>query len=205
MYHLPADYQHPSHDHTDLTWIRPLKAPDREDHHQVHGLKLRKTDILKIIDEALAKLPHRDDIKVAMTVSLDDPVVWVDHELMVSAFLDLSQNAFEAMEGGGILTVTITGNDQQVQIDLADTGTGITEENMNLLFTPFFTTKPIGDGTGLGLATAYATMKIHGGTLSVDSNADPRKGVTGTTVSLSFPRRMIFQGEKARLIVHDDD
>lgn len=171
----------------------------------MHGLKLRKTDILKIIDEALERLPHRDDIEVVMEVSLDDPVVWIDHELMASAFFDLSQNAFDAMHEGGTLTVTITGNDQRVCIDMVDTGTGITEENMSLLFTPFFTTKPVGEGTGLGLATAYATMKSHGGTLSVDSNADSRKGATGTTVTLSFPRRMIFQGEKARLIVHDDD
>ncbi len=137
--------------------------------------------------------------------SLDDETVWIDHEQMVTAFFDLEQNAVEAMPDGGSLTITVEGDERQVVITLTDTGKGIAEENMPLLFTPFFTTKPVGDGTGLGLPSAYAAVKAHRGNISIESNADPKKGPTGTTVRITLPRRQIFQDKEARMIVHEEE
>jgi signal transduction histidine kinase len=69
-----------------------------------------------------------------------------------------------------------------------DTGVGIPPANMPRIFTPFFTTKPMSRGTGLGLAVTYGIVKMHRGDLQVESNADPAKGPTGTTFRITLPR-----------------
>jgi signal transduction histidine kinase len=71
---------------------------------------------------------------------------------------------------------------------VSDTGTGITEENMGKLFSPFFTTKQVGRGTGLGLAVSHGIVKMHKGQISAESNADPANGPTGTTFTVTLPR-----------------
>ena len=72
---------------------------------------------------------------------------------------------------------------------MADTGIGIPKENMPKIFEPFFTTKQIGKGTGLGLAVTYGIVKMHRGSIDVVSNADPAAGPTGTTFTVTLPRR----------------
>jgi signal transduction histidine kinase len=171
----------------------------------LHGLKLRETNILKIVEESLAKLSPRKNIIITVKSCLADEAVWIDHEQMVTAFFDLEQNAVEAMPEGGSLTIAVSGDEQKVAIELADTGAGIAEENIPLLFTPFFTTKPVGDGTGLGLPQAFAAVKAHGGSISIASNADPKKGPMGTTVRMTLPRRLVLQNKQARLIIHEEE
>jgi len=171
----------------------------------LRGLKLKENNILKIVEDSLAKLSPRDNVEVILRSSLEDETVWIDHEQMVSALLDLEQNAMEAMLADGLLTIILAGDERQVVIALTDTGKGIAEENMPLLFTPFFTTKPAGDGTGLGLASAYAVVKAHRGNISITSNTDPKKGPTGTTVRITIPRRQVLQEKQARLIVHEEE
>lgn len=171
----------------------------------MNGLKLRETNILKIVEESLARLPRRDNVDMIVKSFLEDETVWIDHEQMVTAFLNLEQNAIEAMPDGGKLTITVAGDERQVVIELADTGAGIAEENVPLLFTPFFTTKPICDGTGLGLALAYAAVKTHHGDISIVSNTDLKKGPTGTTVKIMLPRRQVFQKELSKIILHEEE
>ena len=167
-------------------------------------LKLRETNIIKIIEDSLSKLSSQNHVAIKMNSSLDDEAVWIDHEQMVTCFFDLEQNAMEAMPDGGLLTITVEGDQRQVTITLTDTGTGIAEENMPLLFTPFFTTKPVGDGTGLGLPQAFATIKAHRGDISIESNACPQKGPTGTKVRIMLPRSQIFKDEQVKVIVHEE-
>ena len=169
------------------------------------GLKLRGTNIIKIIEESLSKLSIHDSIAIQLKSSISDEAVWIDHEQMVTVLRDLEQNAVEAMPGGGSLTITIEGDERQVVITLTDTGAGIAEENIPLLFTPFFTTKPVGDGTGLGLPSAYAAIKAHRGDISIDSNSDPKKGPTGTAVRITLPRRQILQTKESVMIVHEEE
>jgi signal transduction histidine kinase len=171
----------------------------------LHGLKLRETNIIEILKESLNKLSHSDHVTVEMKSSLNDERVWIDHEQMVTVFFDLSRNAVEAMPDGGSLTITVEGDEKQVAIAITDEGMGIAEENIPLLFTPFFTTKPVGDGTGLGLPQAYASVKAHRGDMHIESNADPKKGPTGTTIRITLPRRQILQDKTARMIVHEED
>jgi signal transduction histidine kinase len=92
------------------------------------------------------------------------------------------------MPEGGDLTIDINGDDKNMVIKISDTGTGIAEENLDKLFTPFFTTKEIGKGTGLGLPLVYGIVKMHKGKIDVSSNADSEAGKTGTTFTITLPR-----------------
>jgi len=171
----------------------------------LQGFRFRKTGMMKIVEESLAKLDCPESITVDVKSGLEDDAVWMDHDQMVTTMTDLEQNAVEAMPDGGKLTISVEGNERQITIGLADTGKGIPEENMPLLFTPFFTTKPVGEGTGLGLPQAYAIVKVHHGEISITSNADPGKGPTGTTVKIILPRRQAFQQQEARIILHEEE
>ena len=93
------------------------------------------------------------------------------------------------MPEGGVLTIQLSGDEDEVEINVSDTGVGIPQENMEKLFTPFFTTKEMGKGTGLGLPLIYGIVKMHKGKINVESNADPEKGQTGTNFIIRIPRR----------------
>ncbi len=83
--------------------------------------------------------------------------------------MNLLLNAVDAMPGGGIVTVAARGENGRIQIEVADTGCGIAPEHVDRIYDPFFTTKPRGQGTGLGLSVSYGIVKEHAGTLSVES------------------------------------
>jgi two-component system NtrC family sensor kinase len=96
------------------------------------------------------------------------------------------------MPDGGNIRINLSDKNnpiKEIRIEVADTGTGINQEDMDKLFTPFFTTKPIGMGTGLGLATIYGIIKMHKGKIEVKSNPDVEKGPTGTSFIITIPIR----------------
>ena len=72
--------------------------------------------------------------------------------------------------------------DENPVITVSDNGAGITEENMNKVFSPFFTTKPVGKGTGLGLSVCYGIIKEMGGEMRVESEKD-----RGTVFTINLP------------------
>jgi signal transduction histidine kinase len=111
-----------------------------------------------------------------------------DKSRLEQVLTNLLTNAQHAMPDGGTITVTLDGTEENVIVTVHDEGTGIPEENLDKLFSPFFTTKQVGKGTGLGLAVTHGIVKMHRGQISVESNADPAKGPTGTTFSISLPR-----------------
>ena len=103
---------------------------------------------------------------------------------------NIEKNAIEALPAeGGVLNISLYETDDNVIFSFSDNGSGISKENMDKLFTPFFTTKPIGKGTGLGLLLIYGIVKMHRGHVSVNSNSDNEKGPTGTTFKIQIPRR----------------
>ncbi len=85
---------------------------------------------------------------------------------------------------GGSLTLRTSADDNQLKIEVQDTGCGISPENMRKLFTPFFTTKVKGKGVGLGLAVAYGIIQRHQGRIEVQS-----KEGEGTTFTIYLPLR----------------
>lgn len=84
-------------------------------------------------------------------------------------FLNLLKNAAEAIDTQGVITIRSGVQDNEVWLEVADTGRGIAPGKLKQIFDPFFTTKPIGNGTGLGLSVAYGIVQKHGGRIEVHS------------------------------------
>jgi len=113
----------------------------------------------------------------------------MDQEQMTQIFSNLFKNAFDAMPEGGELSIDIYDEDNYTVFKVSDTGKGIKKEDRDKIFEPFYTTKEIGKGTGLGLATAYGIVKMHNGKITVDSNDNPSEGPTGTTFIIKIPNK----------------
>ena len=124
------------------------------------------------------------NIDVVMNFDPSLPLIIVDPSQIERVFLNLIINAAEAMEGTGTLTITtrIDSLDHYLDIDVQDTGPGISPENIGKIFDPFFTTKETGHGVGLGLAISYGIVEEHNGKLTVKSDLGK-----GTTFTVSLP------------------
>jgi two-component system NtrC family sensor kinase len=124
-------------------------------------------------------------VDVDLRLARDLPRVRGDAGELQQVFLNLINNAVAAMPGGGKLTVITKINpyNHMVETVFADTGTGIPKKYTDRIFVPFFTTKKVGEGTGLGLAVSYAIITKYGGAIRFESRAaeDGAEGLTGTT------------------------
>ena len=132
-------------------------------------------------------VPERITIRIEHEAA--DPIAEVDRDQIVQVLTNLITNAIAAMEKEGTLTIRTGGDDDRVSIAVSDTGIGIPPENLKKIFDPFFTTKQMGKGTGLGLAVSYGIIKMHSGDIRVQSQADPAVGPTGTTFTVTLPRK----------------
>jgi signal transduction histidine kinase len=182
--------------------------PSRPDDTRVFTLEpeqRRKWDIVQAMEDLIHGLKAPDSIGISLSRDITDPVLWADGERISSIITNLAHNAIDAMPTGGNLRIDVTGDDNTIVITVRDTGTGISRENMDKVFTPFFTTKSAGEGLGLGLPTAYAAVKAHGGSITVESNAETSAGPTGTTVRIILPRGKPVIIDATRIILHDGD
>jgi len=151
-------------------------------------VKLVKQNIEEFVKHSFDSIIKPDSIKVEFESKLEDPFLKIDSDQMMQVLNNLEKNAIEAMPSGGLLKLSLNGNENNVTINISDTGVGITKENMKKLFTPFFTTKKLGKGTGLGLSLIYGIVKMHQGQIKVESNADSGIGETGTCFTITIPR-----------------
>jgi signal transduction histidine kinase len=119
-------------------------------------------------------------IKLEVHMGNNLPPIYGDKELLKQVFLNLFINAIDAMSGGGVLTIRVTEEKETgfVAVHVTDTGGGIPAHIIGSIFNPFFTTKPTGEGTGLGLAVSRGIIEQHGGDIEVRSK--PREGATFT-------------------------
>ncbi|HNS81668.1 MAG TPA: HAMP domain-containing sensor histidine kinase, partial [Kiritimatiellia bacterium] len=129
-----------------------------------------------------------DTVKVSVAEQTGNPVIDVDGDQIVQVISNLVSNAVAAMPNGGELKIGASGDDSHIRITVEDTGIGISEQNAKKVFEPFFTTKQMGRGTGLGLAVAYGIVKMHRGSITLESNAKPEAGPTGTIFTVTLPR-----------------
>jgi two-component system NtrC family sensor kinase len=143
-----------------------------------HQRQVEKTsgDINQIIEQTLLLLRHHPRLgKMNVVKELDGSLqpVYVNEGQMKQTFIALISNAFDAMDGGGTLTIRTSWGmldaQRSVSAEFADTGCGIAAANLQKIFDPFFTTKPLGRGTGLGLSVCYGIVSEHGGRIEVDS------------------------------------
>jgi signal transduction histidine kinase len=148
-------------------------------------------DAEDLIKNSLKAFVMPPEVELELIVNTKNQELECDHDQMVQVFSNLVKNAVDAMSEGGKLKIKIEDdrNDPaNVVFVIKDTGTGISHENMERMFEPFFTTKEDGKGTGLGLPIIYGIVKMHKGSIKVESNDNPEKGPTGTAFMVSLPR-----------------
>ncbi len=154
--------------------------PDMED--------IRLDDFFAEIIAMISNKAAVHGISINQRIGGDAPLIHGDKGLLQQVLLNLLNNAIDAVlekhgsRGGEILVYAGRAEDGQVEISVQDNGAGISAENMDKIFTPFFTTKPPGKGTGLGLSVCYGIVENLGGEMSVSSHED-----AGTTFTLRFP------------------
>ncbi len=151
-------------------------------------VRLEEINLVKLAQDSLTSVIIPERIKTYIESRVKDAITYVDQEQMTQVLTNLIKNAIDAIPGAGCLTILIEREGEYFSISVKDTGTGISPENMDKVFTPFFTTKEIGKGTGLGLATTYGIIKMHKGKIEVESNNDPLKGPTGTCFKILLPQ-----------------
>lgn len=110
-------------------------------------------------------------------------------EELQQVFFNIINNAIAAMNGGGTLSIATRSlnNNELVEIRFADTGHGIRKEHRSRIFDPLFTTKKVGEGTGLGLSVSYGILTKHGGTIDFESKTKDESEDTGTTFIITLP------------------
>ncbi len=111
----------------------------------------------------------------------DLPTIKGNPGQLQQVFINFFVNATQAMPEGGTLSITEERHEDFFIVKVSDTGVGMDEHTLNQLFTPFYTTKPVGEGTGLGLSISYAILEAHNVDVKVDSEINK-----GTTFSLRF-------------------
>jgi PAS domain S-box-containing protein len=141
-------------------------------------------DIHESIDDMILLIQTRfnvRDIRLVKEYAADLPLIEAVPNQFKQVILNILQNAEEAIsEGGGRVTITTSAKDEKAQVQIKDTGTGISSQVMKNIFDPFFTTKPSVKGTGLGLSVTYGIIKKHKGEILVDSL--PGRGSTFTVL-----------------------
>ncbi len=123
---------------------------------------------------------QRQDIATTLDCAQNLPEVLVDRDQIQQVFFNIILNAIQAMDQGGSLTIRVSQTivrekrvdpvkDQYLKIEVADTGSGIPQDKLSKVFDPFFSTKEVGKGSGLGLTVSYELVKRHGGWIDVKS------------------------------------
>ena len=139
----------------------------------------------KLLDDTLQLLEpqlRKSQVKIIKNYAEKLPEIEGNGGKLQQVFTNLILNARDAMISGGSITLVTSVEDENVIVEVSDTGEGISEENITKIFDPFFTTKGVGNGTGLGLAVTYGIVQEHAGVIQAHSN-DER----GATFKLIFP------------------
>ncbi|MDP3428234.1 MAG: ATP-binding protein, partial [Humidesulfovibrio sp.] len=183
-----------------------------------HESSMGGMDVNESIREVASLVRHTFGLeKVAIELDLDEtlPAITGDREKMGQVWMNLLNNARDAMPGGGVLRISSRRREQDgmLAVSVADSGTGISPEDLGKVFDPFFTTKGVGEGTGLGLSVSFGIVQNHGGTIEAVSPAPPEfrparpdggpdvetggAGGPGTVFHVLLPLRPAAPGEAA--------
>ena len=146
--------------------------------------RLETVDLNTVVSETHDLLSRTlgEDISVVTQLADDLSPVRADRSKMEQVLLNLVMNARAAMPDGGVLCVATENADAAVVLSVSDEGHGMEPEVVQRAFEPFFTTRPKGQGTGLGLATAYGAVTDAGGSIEIESAPGE-----GTTVRIRLP------------------
>lgn len=188
--------------------------------------EFKKIDINALIEETMGLLKHavKDGIELSLNLQDDIPDILADMGQLTQVLINLTLNATDAMAGKGILKIGTekyysakhAGKaDEYVCLSVSDTGCGIPDNDIQNIFDPFFSTKEVGKGTGLGLTIVYSIANAHGGWINVNSESGK-----GTTFNIYLPaiqlgldnvsaderkKIMMPQGRETILFVEDEE
>jgi len=149
--------------------------------------RIEKVNVNSIVEQSLSLLENKLKLQnIQLQTLLDEtlPLVPCDFSQIQQVLMNLIINGTEAMSEGGELTIKTdhTTDNEFVEIEVADTGAGISDEHLSKVFDPFFSTKEAGKGVGLGLSIVYGIVKEHRGSIDVKSTMDK-----GTTFTIKLP------------------
>lgn len=145
----------------------------------------RLANLNEVVEEGLYFFNARcakEGVELICNLCPNLPEVLVDPGQLNQVLVNLVVNALQAMSGAGRITVQTQFYDSQVVLVVEDTGPGMTQEVLDRIYTPFFTTKDVGQGTGLGLPVVHGIVTAHGGMITVDSVVG-----RGTRFEIRFP------------------
>lgn len=150
----------------------------------------RQVSTLDVRDEVTKSLElisyYLRNRKVQVVTEFQDstPQIIADRQQLRQVFLNIMTNASDAMPGGGTLTVRVRGEQSPagITVEFVDNGVGIAAPDLEKIWEPFYTSKPEGKGTGLGLPICSRIVEEHGGTIALES-----KFGKGTTVCIALP------------------
>ncbi|HEX6716668.1 MAG TPA: ATP-binding protein [Pyrinomonadaceae bacterium] len=145
-----------------------------------------EVDVARVLDDTLQLLEpqlRRSQIEIVRRYDNDAPEAYANAGKLQQVFTNLILNARDAIpDGGKIIVSTGTAEDGSLVAEITDTGIGIAPENVAKIYDPFYTTKGVGLGTGLGLAVSYGIVQEHAGRITVDSTPGH-----GTTFRITLP------------------
>lgn len=141
-------------------------------------------DVRQIIDSTLTMLSNELKYKINLHVdyATDLSVIQCQPVQLNQVILNILTNAAQSIADKGDIWITLTAENEVLNLTIKDNGCGIPADILPKVFEPFFTTKDVGQGTGLGLSMAYNVIKQHQGTISLQSQPD-----VGTTITIHFP------------------
>lgn len=148
----------------------------------------RRTRLNQVVEEGIyffASRCRKEGVEIVRSLAPDLPEIEADPVLLNQVLVNLVINALQAMPNGGRLTIQTRRHPDGVILRVEDTGAGMTETVRKQIFTPFFTTKDIGQGTGLGLPVVHGIVSSHGGSIHVESSVG-----RGTKFEIRLPAEM---------------
>jgi PAS domain S-box-containing protein len=154
-----------------LTFARPMTLT----RHSVDHKRLVR-DAIQLLEPQLAA----NNIKVNLDLSPSVDSIMIDEAAMRATLVNLIVNSIQAMSGGGELTISSASSDGMLQLAVADTGRGMTPDQIKQVFEPFYTTKS--QGLGLGMSYALKVVERHGGSIQAESNLGE-----GARISITLP------------------
>jgi hypothetical protein len=155
------------------------------------GTEFDRVDVNKVLADVLSLVEHQLEgsrIRVRRELATGLPAIRGNENRIQQVFFNLILNARDAMPSGGWLTLRTYADADTVVAEVADTGHGIRREDIRRIYDPFFTTKGIGRGTGLGLSVSYGIVQEHGGAIFVESIPGQ-----GTTFQVALPALVLAE------------
>ncbi|MGQ0605885.1 MAG: sensor histidine kinase [Candidatus Nitrosotenuis sp.] len=162
-------------DKKSLDQLELIEEEARKMYHQIEDvlnyvklppLKLQSHSLHDILKQVIDRTQISDDVTIHLPKN--NPQIVCDIDKLEIVFVNLITNAIEAMDKSGTISINASENKNGIIVEIEDSGPGVSDENLEKIFEPLFTTKPT--GTGLGLASCKNIIERHQGTISVKNN-----------------------------------